>query len=70
MINLIRHGSLIARYLKISLLFLWDRVILICFILAVSLLGANMGRTEQDDIVQNGAIIEPLYESLSVWLSK
>lgn len=68
--NLIRHGSLIAQYLKISLLFLWNRVILICFILAVSLLGANMSRTEQDDIVQNGAIIEPLYESLSVWLSK
>jgi hypothetical protein len=68
--NLIRHGSLIAQYLKIGLLFFWDRVILICFILAVSLLGANMDRTEEDDIVQHGAVIAPLYENLSVWLSK
>lgn len=68
--NLIRHGSLIAQYLKIGLLFFWDRVILICFILAVSLLGANMNRTEQDDLVQDGSIIEPLYENLSIWLSK
>lgn len=68
--NLIRQGSLIVQYLKIGLLFFWDRVILICFILAVSLLGANMNRTEQDDLVQDGSIIEPLYENLSTWLSK
>jgi hypothetical protein len=58
------------KYLRVAFDFFWDRVILMCFILAVSLLGANMQRTEESDLIQEGAVIDFVYEGVTAWLTK